>query len=187
MQKLLTSLFISLLLLPFSVSSVELGGITMPDQLQADGQTLVLNGAGIRGKFVFDLYVAGLYLTQKNSDAEQIIQADKAMALRLDIISSKITSEKMTEATREGFEKSTNNNTDPISTKIGQFLAAFDAEIVEGDVFEFIYVPGSGVEVLKNGAKHATVPSLAFKQALFGIWLSDKPVKEKLKNQLLGK
>ncbi len=53
--------FISFVFLSFSVSAVELGGIEMPDSLQVDGQELLLNGAGIRSKFVFDLYVIGLY------------------------------------------------------------------------------------------------------------------------------
>ena len=184
MKQLVT--FISLILLSFSAYSLEIGDITMPDTMQAGDQSLMLNGAGIRSKFIFDLYVAGLYLNTKSADAEQVIKADENMTLRLHIISSKITSEKMTNATREGFDKSTDNNTQAIASQIDQFLEAFSDEIVDGDVFEFNYQPNQGTIVSKNGVFKSTVSSLAFKSALFGIWLSDKPVKEKLKSQLLG-
>ena len=183
LSKVLISSFI---FLSINVSAVEIGDITMPDKLQAGSETLILNGAGIRSKFIFGLYVAGLYLTEKSNDATAIIQSNEAMALRLHIISSKITSNKMTKATRKGFDKAIGGKTETISAEIEQFLTAFSDKIVEGDVFEFVSIPQKGVVVSKNGNQKLTVSSLVFKQALFGIWLSKKPVKEKLKNNLLG-
>ena len=108
------------------------------------------------------------------------------MAIRLHIISGKITSEKMSKATREGFEKSTDKNTVAISSEIDQFISAFSDPIKEGDVFEFVNT-ASGVNVTKNGSDKATFTSPEFKQALFGIWLSDHPVQGKLKKGMLGK
>lgn len=178
-----TALFI---LASTSISAVELGGIVMPDEIQAGEQRLALNGAGIRSKFVFDLYVAGLYLVDKNQDANAIIASKDATALRLHIISSKITSKKMTKATRKGFEKATGGNVEAIATEIDLFLQTFSDKIVEGDVFEFVYQPEQGVAVAKNGHQQAVISSFEFKRALFGIWLSDKPVKERLKKNLLG-
>ena len=169
-----------------SAFAVDIGGISMPETLEVNQQKLVLNGAGIRSKFVFDLYVAGLYLNDKQNDASVIIKADDVMALRLHIISSKVTSKKMAKATRKGFGKATNGKVDTISTEINQFLEAFSDVIIEGDVFEFVYQPDRGVAVVKNGHQQAVISSLEFKQALFGIWLSDKPVKASLKKKLLG-
>jgi hypothetical protein len=183
MRKLIA--FISFVLLSLSVSAVELGDIDMPDTLQADGQELLLNGAGIRSKFVFDLYVAGLYLGAKESDAEKIIASTDPMALRLHIISSKITSKKMTNATRSGFKKSTGGKVEPISSEIEQFLEAFSDKIEVGDIFEFVATE-KGVVISKNNVQQQIISSQEFKQALFGIWLSDKPVKTKLKKSLLG-
>jgi len=166
--------------------AVEKGGITMPDTLQAGGETLTLNGAGIRSKFVFNLYIAGLYLIDKSSNAAAIIKSSDPMAIRLHIVSSLISSEKMSKATREGFEKSTNGNTAPISAEIDQFIGAFSEPIKEDDVFEFVNTT-NGVVVTKNGTEKATISSSEFKQALFGIWLSDHPVQAKLKKGMLGK
>ena len=64
---------------------------------------------------------------------------------------------------------------------------AFSDDIIEGDTFEFVSTTNEGVVVSKNGTHQVTIASIEFKQALFGIWLSDHPVKEGLKNNLLGR
>ncbi len=175
------------LLLPLTTVAIEKGGITMPDQLQSENQSLTLNGAGIRNKFIFDIYVAGLYLPEKNSNASTIISSHSPMAIRLHIISSKITSKKFSKATRQGFEKSTNNNTKHISTQIDQFIDIFSEPIMKGDIIEFINVYEKGVIVTINGIEKAVIPSDEFKSALFGIWLSDNPIQVQLKEAMLGK
>ena len=75
-------------------SALEIEGVEMPDTLEAGKYGLILNGAGVRTKLFMDLYVAGLYLKAKSSDAETILAADEPMAIRLEIVSGMITSEK---------------------------------------------------------------------------------------------
>src|SRR6185312_5440667 len=60
----------------FSVNAASLAGVTLPDTEQVAGKTLVLNGMGIRTKYMVKVYVGGLYLEQKSSDANAIIKAD---------------------------------------------------------------------------------------------------------------
>jgi hypothetical protein len=86
----------------------------------------------------------------------------------------------------EGFNKSTGGDTDSIAEEIEQFKMGFSDEIVKRDTFDLVYQPGKGVEVIKNGESKVTVGDLTFKQALFGIWLSDDPVQKSLKKALLG-
>ena len=42
------------------------------------------------------------------------------------------------------------------------------------------------MSVIRNGEVKVVVPGLAFKKALFGIWLSDDPVQDDLKEGMLG-
>ena len=86
----------------------------------------------------------------------------------------------------EGFNKSTGGKTAAIADKIEMFKSGFSDEIVKQDTFDLVYQPGEGVEVIKNGESKVTVDGLDFKQALFGIWLSDNPVQKSLKKALLG-
>lgn len=186
MRKLAAALFLAFI----STTSwaLDIGGITIPETLKIDDQqALNLNGAGIREKWFMDLYVGALFLSQNKQDATAILDADETMAIRLHIISGMITSKKMTNATVEGFENSTGGNTEPFKKEIDQFLNTFKEPIAEGDVFDFVYAPGKGVQIIKNGTLAQNIDSSAqFKKVLFGIWLSDKPAQKSLKSDMLS-
>ena len=185
-KRLVIALFVFFLLCPPGYA-VEFEGVDMPDTLTACRDTLVLNGAGVRKKFFMDMYVGGLYLTQKSHDAEKILTADEPMAIRLHIVSKLISSEEMTRATEEGFVTSTGGNTAPIQNEINAFIAVFKEGINKNDVYDLIYIPGKGVESSKNNKPVTTVPGLDFKKALFGIWLCEKPtINADLKRGMLG-
>ena len=163
------------------------GDVTLPNTFKAGDATLVLNGGGIREKFFMDIYVAGLYLTSKKKDADAIIKANEAMAVKLHIVSGMATSDRMSEAVEEGFQKSTNKNTGPIRDKINKFLNVLKKEeIVKGNIFDFTYTPAEGTKIYKNGKLQETIPGLDFKIALFGIWLGKDPVSTSLKDGMLG-
>ncbi len=178
----------TLLFLVFSsnVSAANIAGVNVPDSYTYAGKTMQLNGAGLRKKLFIKLYVASLYLSQKSKDAATIINGNSPMAIRLNITSSLISAKKMKAATLEGFNQSTNNNIEAIKPQIDMLLATFDKGVSKGDTYEMIYIPSKGIDVVKNGAKVATIKSTAFKAALFGIWLSDNPIQASLKKEMLG-
>lgn len=187
MKKLATTLLLSLSLAT-AAEAAKVSGVEIPETLSVAGEELKLNGAGVRDKWFMDIYVGGLYLTEPMNDAQAIISADKPMAIKLHMVSGMITSDKMKDATMEGFESATDGNMEPIKAEIDKFIAVFDEEIKEGDVFDIAYVPGEGVVVHKNGAEQGVIGGdMAFKEAVFGIWLSDEPAHSGLKSQMLGK
>jgi len=187
MRIFLASLLTVLFFFP-AQAQLTINGVTLPANMKAGDETLVLNGGGIRKKLFFKLYVGGLYLRAKNSDARTIINADEPMAVKLQITSGMISSDNMSEAIMEGFEKSTKNNIAPLKAKIDKFIDTFKkSEIVEGNVFDIVYVPGVGVQSYKNGKLQSTIDGMDFKKALFGIWLGDDPADEDLKEAMLGK
>lgn len=156
-------------------------------QLEVGGKNLVLNGEGPRKKAFLTIYDTALYLTTKSNDAAQIVQADAPMAMVLKMVSGLASAERMTKAMREGFEKATDGNTASIQSGIDDMMKAVVGTGVEpDDILSSVYLPGKGVTVSKNGQELVVIQGLAFKQALFGIWLSDNPVQGKLKKKLLG-
>ena len=187
LRKYLIPLVLTLIIMSPVSNAKEIEGINLPESLEVAKSKLILNGAGVRSKFFIDLYVGGLYLQNKSNNPREIIEGDEPMAIRLHIISSLITSKKMENATREGFENATKGNTEPIKSQIEQFISVFKEKIEENDIFDLIYLPGKGLEVYKNGELRSRIEGLAFKRALFGIWLSDKPAQNSLKEEMLGK
>jgi len=176
------------ILLTFSIAFADkIGDVEIPSTLKAGKTTLLLNGAGFRTKFWMKIYVGALYLSEKSSDQNAIINADKPMAIKMHMISGLITSAKMIKAVDEGFEKSTGGNVASIAKEKEALLALFKEEIKVGDVYDLVYIPGEGVKASKNGQSKGTIKGLAFKKALFGIWLCDSPADKYLKKSMLGK
>ncbi|MGQ1910283.1 chalcone isomerase family protein [Marinifilum sp. RC60d5] len=183
MKHLLTLLFI---LSGFcSIAQTKVGGVELPNEMVIKEQQMQLHGSGTRVKLWMDMYAMGLYMKNKISDAEQIINKDECMGIRLEITSGLITSEKMEKATREGFKNATKGNITPIAKEIENFISVFLGEIEKKDRFEFVYCPIEGTLVYKNGKLKASIKGIDFKKALFGIWLCDKPADKNLKEDLL--
>ena len=190
MKKILLLLTL-LLILQFSTASaqtqIDVNGVTVPRKIEFQGKTLQLNGAGGRSKMWLEVYVQALYLSQLSQDPQFIIDSDTEMAIRIEITSSMVSSNKLTKAMNAGFEKSAGDNLGELRPRIETFKSYLSDAITEKDVFVLAYNPlDQTINVFKNETLKGKIPGFDFKKALFGIWLSDKPVDETLKNHLLG-
>jgi hypothetical protein len=180
--------FLMLIATVFTVNAQKtVSGVKVDAKMNLEGQSLVLNGAGTRVKMFMDMYVGALYLEKKSTNASEIMNSKEGAAIKLNIVSGLITSEKMISAINEGFENATGKKTAPLKAKIDKFKGFFKEEIKKGDVFIIINVPNEGVVVYKNGVKKGSIDGHDFKKALFGIWLCDKPADKDLKDEMLGK
>ena len=160
--------------------------VELPELMEYQDTKLTLNGQGTRVMFFMKIYESGLYLNSANSNSGEVINDNSAMGIRLDVLSSILTSEVMKKAINKGFVNSTNDNTHHITYKIHQLIDTFSQEIEVGDIYEFFYLPRSGIDVLRNSELLDTIAGVEFKKAFFGIWLSDKPVQKSLKQAMLG-
>lgn len=187
-KKVLFLILASLFVFSSVAYAKTVSGVDIEDTMKAGNATLILNGAGVREKFFTNIYVAGLYLTAKSSDYKQIMAQDESMAIKIKITSKLITAERFKEACEEGFERSTNGNTKPLRPKIDLAYTAFSQKFNVGDVYDLIYIKGTGTNFYKNGKFITTVDGLDFKAALFGIWIIDKPShkNKKLRSGMLG-
>ena len=78
-----TALFALALVAMMSLSpaqAAKLAGVTMADTVTLDGKTLVLNGLGVRAATFMKVkvYIIGLYLENKSSDAKAIIASERS-------------------------------------------------------------------------------------------------------------
>ena len=158
----------------------------IPKTIEYLDSKLFLNGHGTRVVFFMKVYKGSLYLENKSSDAKSIVNSDSPMAIRIDVTSEMVTADAMKKALSDGLEKSTNNNTSPISKELKQLSSSFNSSVSSGDYFEFIFIPEIGTHVLKNNELVELIPGLIFKKAFFGIFLSDNPIQKNLKKAMLG-
>ncbi|HAY39564.1 MAG TPA: chalcone isomerase [Desulfobacteraceae bacterium] len=164
----------------------QVGDVILPDSLMAGMDELLLNGAGFRKKLFIKVYAAGLYLIEKQTDPQKIMDADTPMGIRMYFVHSEVPSKKLVDAWNEGFVNGTGGNIEPIKTEIDTFNACFSQKASKDDIYDIIYIPGQGVSVYIKGELKGTIKGLDFKKAVFSIWLGEKPADSKLKRQLLG-
>ena len=174
----------------FSQDNFEQDGVILPRTLNFEGAKLQLNGFGTRSKFLIDVYVQALYLSRLSQDANDILEANATMAVRLQILSSIVSSNKLSKSLNKGLRKSIGDSKmEQLKAEIATLEKLQTLQTTKkNDAFNLIYNPNdSSLWVFKNDVLLGKVPGFEFKKAFFGIWLSNNPVDEGLKNELLGK
>ncbi len=167
-----------------NLNASSLAGVTLPDTAQVGGKTLMLNGLGIRTKYMVKVYVAGLYLEQKSSDPNAIIKSDTPKQIVMKFLHGASKSQ-MTDAFDESFSNNTPEAKKTMKADIDRLLGALDT-VKTGDQMVFTYVPGTGTSLAINGQDKVTIAGPAFAQVLLSVWLGPKPPNADLKKGMLG-
>ncbi|RYH00428.1 MAG: hypothetical protein EON58_00020 [Alphaproteobacteria bacterium] len=169
--------------------TVEVANVKYETAVDLAGQKLVLNGAGVRYKFVVKVYAAGLYLTQKAATTAEVLAAPGPKRVHIHMLRDidgnelgKLFTKGMeANVSREEFAKSING-----VLKLSEIFAS-RKQLNSGDSFFVDYVPGIGSTVLVNGKPLGeTIKEPEFFSSLLRIWLGDKPADDNLKEALLG-
>ena len=163
--------------------SAQLAGVTLPNTSELGGQTLKLNGIGLREKFWIDIYVAGLYLPNYERDASTIITQDTPKKLALEFIYSSVPKEKMQATLEENLKD--NPQIGPQARQQMRNCYGWFQNFTKGDTFVFSYIPNQGTSLYINGQKKGTIPGKEFMEAVFTIYLGPKPADKTLRKALL--
>lgn len=185
MKKLLLSSLIIAGTFAAPTYALDIADITIQDQIVIENNQQQLRGAGIRSKFFMDLYVCSLY-NQSPLTADEIMAGKTPASIQMNILSSMITSEKLTASMEEGFENSAGDELPQIQDMVNQFTGAFSEPVSEGDQFRIVSLPDTGVSLYKNGKQLVTINNEQFRRILLGIWLGDDPLSDDLKEEMMG-
>ena len=178
-----TILLAAVLTVPASAGS--LADVTMPDQVQVESHSLVLNGMALRKKFFVKVYVAGLYLPSKEGSAEAILAADAPRQLRMHFL-YKVNQGKICDAWKEGVEKNRPEASDVVQRQLDELCGMME-DMGKGESMTFTYVPDHGTTVEVEGQEKGSLASKAFADALWSTWIGPEPPSDDFKEGLLGK
>lgn len=178
------ALVVFLMASEFAARAGTLAGVTLPDSVQAGGSTLVLNGLGVRKKFVVKVYVAGLYLEQKSSDPGGILKTDARKRIVMHFVRD-VSKGQIADAFSESFRNNSPDASKTMQAEITQLLGALE-NLKNGDEMVFTYIPGTGTTLAINGQEKLTIAAPAFSPLLFAVWLGPKPPNADLKKGMLG-
>ena len=173
-----------------AVCAAEIEGVTLPGraQLDAAGPELVLNGAGVRVRLLFKVYVAALYLPVKTDDGEAILRADQPRRLVLHLLRD-LSAEQINSSINDALRETlTPEERQPLDARMARFSAIFDTlrEIREGTRVTLDYLPSAGTIVSVNAEEKDRIAGADFNQALMRVWLGERPRDPDLRKALLG-
>ncbi|MGA7748931.1 MAG: chalcone isomerase family protein [Gallionella sp.] len=186
MKKIL--LLICCVFLSWNACALEVSGVKLADSIHLGSHDLVLNGAGLRTKFFFKVYVAALYLGEKTHVAEVALNqsGEKRVAL---YIKRELSDEQMLHSFNEVMAANhTAAEMQAMEPQLKELTEIFHAvkSVREGDVVFLDYLPDSGTKIIVNGVPRGNIAGAVFNRALFKIWLGDRPAQPNLKQKMLG-
>ena len=169
---------------------VDVAGIKLEDTADVAGTKLQLNGAGIRYKAIFKVYVAALYVGKKVATPEEFYAATGPKRMSMTML-REIDSNELGKAFTKGFEenapKGEMSKLIPGLVRMGQVFAD-QKKLAAGDTFTTDWIPGTGTVItVKGKVQGEPFKEPEFFNALMRIWLGAHPADFKLKDALLGK
>lgn len=177
-------------LLALPAGAAELEGVNLEDRVRVDGQELQLNGLALRTRFIFKVYVAGLYLPAKATTAQAAIEGNGPKRIIL-VMMRDASAEQFVESIEAGMRA---NNSEAqlaaVQPQIDALMAMIRAvgQSKKGARIVLDYAPSDGGTTLfvDGVAQGKPMAGKAFFQVLLRIWLGEDPVQPDLKEALLG-
>ncbi len=167
-----------------AAQAASLAGVEAPETHELNGQKLVLNGLGLRKKFFFKVYVGGLYLAQKSSDANAILNSPTPKYLKLHFLRD-VGADKMVEAWTEGYSANCLARCKETAPQLKE-LNSWMEDLKEGQTLEFLF-EGEKFSVVVNGTPKGSISEEGFSKNILSIFLGKEPADSDLKKGILGK
>jgi len=171
-----------------SAIAAEVEGVRLDDKVQVGGADLALNGAGVRTRVFFKVYVGALYLQKKATTTDAVLGEAGAKRISMHMLRD-LDAEQLLSAFNDGLKK--NHKPDELAKlepqvkQLDSIFAAVKA-VKKGDVVLLDYLPGAGTRVTVRGEDRGTIAGDAFNRALLRIWLGEQPADASLKKAMLG-
>jgi hypothetical protein len=167
--------------------ALEVAGVNLEEKVQVEGRELQLNGAGLRKKAFFRVYVVGLYLGEKKTVAAEALAAPGAKRVLI-VMLRDVDADDFVEALMEGL--SANNSAAEMKAfepRVKQLHDIINA-IKEAKKGMRVALDGTaaGTQVLVDGKPVGAIAGEDFYRALMKIWLGEKAVQADVKRALLG-
>ena len=174
------------LLLAAGVQAAEVGGVKLADKASVGGQELVLNGAAVRTKAIFKVYVGSLYVPAKATTLAGVLEKGPRR-FQLNILRS-LSADQLVDALTDGLKDNTSAaELTTLKPQVDQLVSTMKSlgDVKEGDVVTLDFVDGA-TKIGLNGTARGSIAGEPFNRVLTRIWLGDNPVQADLKKAMLG-
>jgi hypothetical protein len=179
------------LLLSTSVvaSAADVAGIKLDERTKLGASELVLNGAGLRKRLLFKVYVAGLYLPAKRRSPAEVFALAGPKRASITLMRS-LPAQDLVDALKDGIFDNSSPEERQVLTERVDGLAANLLSLRQGnkgDVITVDWLPDVGTVVTLNGeVRGQSIPGYDLYRGLLRVWLGNRPASAGLKRALLG-
>ena len=188
MRTVLSAAVLGLCLAAGSACAAEVEGVKLADKVPVGGAELLLNGAGVRTRVFFKVYVGALYIQKKAGAPDAVLGDAGAKRIAMHLLRD-LEAEQLLSAFNDGLKKNhAPEQLAKVEPQVKQLDGIFTAvkAVKKGDVVLLDYLPGAGTRVTVRGEDRGTIPGEEFNRALLRIWLGEQPADASLKKAMLG-
>ena len=182
----MASRLLALLAVALPLQAAEVAGVKFDERVRVAGSELQLTGAGVRERFIFDVYAMGLYVRDPKAD---FIAQDGPKRIAIHMLRD-VDADTFSRALVDGMRP---NHDAATMQKLESRIAELDAIMAQmkqakkGMAIQLDWLPGSGTRMTVEGqALGKAIAGEDFYQSLLRIWLGPMPVQESLKKALGG-
>jgi hypothetical protein len=170
-------------------ATIEISGVKVEDSAMVAGTKLQLNGAGVRYKGPFKVYVGDLYTTKKVSSLEELAAAPGPKRLTMTFlreIEAGPFGKLLTRGVEDNVPKADLSKMLPGLLRMGDIFSV-NKILLPGETVIIDWIPGTGMVITAKGkVQGEPFKEPEFYKGIMAIWLGPVPADFKLKDTMLG-
>ena len=173
----------------FASATTELAGVKVEETTTVAGVKLQLNGAGIRYKGPFKVYVGDLYTTKKVSSLEELAAAPGPKRLTMTFlreIEAGPFGKLLTRGVEDNVPKSDLSKMVPGLIRMSEIFSV-NKVLMPGETVVLDWIPGTGMVITAKGkVQGEPFKDADFYKGIMSIWFGPVPADFKLKDAMMG-
>ncbi|MEY2861273.1 MAG: hypothetical protein RL392_1731 [Pseudomonadota bacterium] len=176
-------------LIPNAYAGLEFSGVKVEDTATVAGTKLQLNGAGIRYKGPFKVYVGDLYTTKKVRSLDELTAAPGPKRLSMTFlrdIEAGPFGKLLTRGVEDNVPKAEMSKLVPGLIRMSEIFTV-NKNLLPGETVTIDWIPGTGMVITAKGkVQGEPFKEPEFYKAIMSIWFGPVPADFNLKDALLG-
>lgn len=163
-------------------------GVEIPESVvvHKGKMQLDLQGASVRSKNFFNVYIAAFYSDETLKTPDEAVTQNVPKRMHFYFVHG-LSAKKLKDAWLDGIQ--VNNKSMSVAAHqydIKRFINLFDQNISAGDQLILDYTPEGGTKVVLNGAVKGTIEGKPFNDLILNTWMGPQPPSKKFQTALLS-
>jgi len=174
-----------LLVTPVTSHALNVYGVQIDGSTVVDGQSLHLNGFGLRTKMFGKVYVSSLYLEKQTAKSAEVVNAPGAKLVRINFLHKRVLKDKFVEALNDALIRNTSSMSG--NPELQRLYGFFTKDFINGEVLELSFTSDGTVRVSRNNQVVGSVASKSLQSALLKAFVGLYPIDEAVRAGMLGR